>query len=531
MFKDYPYHVHKSGFSKKKRNSILWFFFLVLMVDSLPGNSAAQVKDPDPPANGYPDSLYSPILSMQRQFKVILPPDFQQGSLQKYDVMYVLDGSDWNTGTIAQVQHFVEDQGLMPPTIIVSVIHPDRNADLSPTHLDTWKNSGNADQFLRFLKNELIPYINKKYPSNGDNTLWGHSLSGMFVLYAMALEPALFKSYIAIDPSVWWDNAYVEKIAEAKLHTAAFQQATFFIAGRETDMNTMKIDSLETILKNKAPAGLKWKLNVYSGETHGSVKFKATYDGLRFIYDGYIRSLLFSPMHGIVLKDKPFKIFYYEDTANIHFTVNGTVPTNSSPKVAPEIIVNGPATVMYKALTNRSRYDRSRTGLFTDQQMTKPISGPLKNWRSGGFNFSYYEGTWDKWPDLSKLKPAKTGITDNNFDIEKLPRKNHFALVIDGLLESNEEGYYIFGIGGGEKDTKLYIDNQLVISFRGEGDDSGQTCVVPLSKGFYPFRIEFNHQQETESWNAFDWQQYLTPGIMNTQNTIHIPVNLQYGRK
>ncbi|MFC0518099.1 alpha/beta hydrolase-fold protein [Mucilaginibacter angelicae] len=502
---------------------------LFITIVSLNDPAKAQGTDVNIREYGLPDSLHSSILDQERQFKVILPPGYKPGSAEKYDVMYVLDGSDWNTGTIAQIQHFVEDQGFMPPTIIVSIIEPDRNADLAPTHLDTWKNSGGADKFLGFLKNELIPYINKQYPSNGDNTLWGHSLSGMFVLYALVTEPTLFKSFIAIDPSAWWDNNYVLKMAAAKLSTLPFQNTTLFIAGRETTLSSMKIDTLETILKNNAPASLKWKLDVYSGETHGSVKFKGTYDGLKFLYDGYIKIMYFDPMHGIVLKDKPFKLFYHEDTAHLHYTIDGSVPTINSAKVQAEITVNGPVKVTYKALTNRSKYNRTATGLFTDEVMPKPLPIAPKNWQSGGFNYAYYEGTWDKWPDLTKLKSTKTGITDNDFDIDKLPRKNHYALVIDGLLESREVGYYIFTLGSGEKGTKLYIDNKLVIAFTGDGDDFGQTCIVPLSKGFYPFRIEYLHQKE--DGNNLDWQQILTPSIMESQNTILIPVNLEYNKK
>jgi len=56
-----------------------------------------------------------------------------------------------------------------------------------------------------------------------------------------------------------------------------------------------------------------------------------------------------------------------------------------------------------------------------------------------------------------------------------------------------------------------------------------RTCiVVPLSKGFYPFRIEYFHQNAEYT---LDWQEYLTPSIIETQNTIHMPVNLQYGRR
>jgi predicted alpha/beta superfamily hydrolase len=311
-------------------------FFLILVFTV--ASSVHQATGQDTVINVYYrgrlDSLHSSILKQERQIQVFLPPGYTPGSAKKYDVLYALDGSDYNTTLINQVQKFVEWHDYMPPTIIVSVIQIDRNVELTPTHLDTWKGSGGADKFLGFIKSELIPYIDSHYPSNGDNTLWGHSLGGMFVLYTLVNEPTLFKSYIASDPSVWWDNDCVLKMAAAKLRALPFQNTTFFIAGRDIDMTAMKIDSLELILKKEAPASLKWKLNVYPDETHSSVRLKSTYDGLKFSYEGHIKDMYFSPMNGIVLKDKPFKLYYGGDTTRMHYTLDGTVPSINSSNVS-----------------------------------------------------------------------------------------------------------------------------------------------------------------------------------------------------
>ena len=155
--------------------------------------------------------------------------------------------------------------------------------------------------------------------------------------------------------------------------------------------------------------------------------------------------------------------------------------------------------------------------------MPKPLAKP-GNWKSGGFNYAYYEGTWDKWPDLTKLKPTKTGITDSTFEVGKLPQKSHYALVIDGLIESKEEGYYIFGVQG-DNGTKLYIGNKLMAT---TVNDYGYDCIVPLSKGFYPFRVEYLHQHEGDQ---LEWQRYYPPGNIDSQNSALIPVNLQYSRR
>lgn len=502
-------------------------FILLLTLGNL-CRAAAQDTVVNVAYHGKLETIHSSILNQDRRIQIFVPPGYKPGSSQKYDVLYNLDGGDWNTGLITQVQHFAETQDFMPPTIIVSIIQPDRNADLAPTHIDTWPHSGNADKFLSFIKTELIPYINSHYPSNGDNTIWGHSLAGMFVFYAMIKEPTLFKSYIAMDPSVWWDDCYVIKMAAAKLPTLPLKGTTFFIAGRDIDTTMMKQDTLHIVLRKNAPAGLKWKFVSYPQETHSSMRLKGTFDGLKFSYEGFIKNMYFGPTQGIVLKDKPFKLYYDQDTARMHYTLDGTMPTLNSPKVLPAITVNGPAKVTYKVFTNRSRYDRVTTGEFNYEPMDKPLAAAPKNWQSGGFNYTYYEGNWERFPDVSKLKPTKAGVTDSSFEMGKLPRKDHYALVIDGLFESKEDGYYRFYLGGGDKDTKLYLDHKLLVNYTEDGA-FGQDVIVPLSKGFYPFRIEYLRKSNT-SYDLF-WRYVLTPSIMESQNSIFIPLSQEYGKR
>lgn len=471
------------------------------------------------------DSIQSKALQQKRMIQVFLPQDYKPGSDKKYDVLYVLDGGNWNAGLVTRTQKFLQDEGFMPATIIVSVMGIDRNVELTPTHLADWKGSGGGPQFLAFIKTELIPYINQKYPSNGDNTLWGHSLSGMFAIYAMLSEPYLFKSIIAMDPSIWWDNSLVAKMAAAKLPGLTAEHLTLFIAGRESAMKDMKTDTMEAVLKAAAPKNLNWKVQVYNGETHSSVRYKGSYDGLKFTYEGITNHIDFHPMNGIVLKDKPFPVWFFDDNTDLHYTLDGSTPTAASPEVRGTIMVNGPATVIYKSVGNRSRYDQTTTGIFTAEKVVAPFHQP-KNYQPGGFNYAYYETKGDSTVDLKKLKPVKTGITGKDFDIDQLPAKNNYTLVIDGFLEAKEDGYYLFALNA-DKGSKLYIAGRRMITWEGDNTRPTYSCIVPLAKGFYPIRLEYYHTNADFKLKM----SYVPPANIAGKNAIPIPGELQYGRK
>jgi hypothetical protein len=108
----------------------------------------------------------------------------------------------------------------------------------------------------------------------------------------------------------------------------------------------------------------------------------------------------------------------------------------------------------------------------------------------GGFQYSYYEGYWNTWPDLRGIKPNKTGITDHNFDLDQLPRKKDYALVVEGFLEATEEGYHIFLLEG-DKGTKFYLGNRLLMQWNGGYIRRSNSYIAPLVKGFlsHPDRI------------------------------------------
>ena len=475
---------------------------------------------------GKKDSITSAILNQKRFIQVVLPDGYKPGTANKYDVLYVLDG-EGNTKTMSDIQQFLSNENYMPKVILVGVLNVDRNKDLTPTREEPFATSGGADKFLAFFKNELIPYINKTYPSDGDNILFGHSFGGLFVTYALLNEPQIFKSYLAADPSYWWGKGNMIREAAVKLPKLANKDKTLFISGREGEgMIGMAILPMDTVLQKSAVPGLTWKIAAYPNETHGSVRLKSIYDGLRFIYDGYQqKGPEIHPMAGIMLKNKPIKIWDFDDLTKVRYTTDGTTPTMASAKIEAINTLNGPGTFTAKAFTGHEKYDKITTGVFKEGNGPSPVKKG-KGFKPGGFHYAYYEGTWDKLPDFNKLKPVKEGITDKDFDLTKLPHQANFGVVISGQMEVQEEGYYIFGLSS-DDGSRFYFNNQLLLDDDGLHDDNAhKSYILPLKKGFYPIRLEYFQKDGGSSLQLV----YLTPAMQNSSHLgpTSIPLEFQY---
>jgi predicted alpha/beta superfamily hydrolase len=118
------------------------------------------------------DAVESTVLHERRAIEVYLPEEAQKDLAQRFETLYVLDG-DWNAKLVVDVVQFMRQLGLMPPIILVSVPnHFDaqgansRDRDFTPSPVADQPGSGGAANFLRFLKTELLPYVDQHYPTN-----------------------------------------------------------------------------------------------------------------------------------------------------------------------------------------------------------------------------------------------------------------------------------------------------------------------------------------------------------------------------
>lgn len=158
--------------------------------------------------------LTSSIVAGQEYELHILLPGGYKNSNKKYPVVYLMD-SQWDFPLVKSLygEHYFD--GFIPELMVVGVTwggvnpNPDslRARDYTPTRENRLPQSGGADNFLSFMKNELFPFIETNYRADASNrTLMGCSLGGLFTLYTLFTQPELFSGYAAASPAVGWDS-------------------------------------------------------------------------------------------------------------------------------------------------------------------------------------------------------------------------------------------------------------------------------------------------------------------------------------
>lgn len=279
-----------------------FFLFLLLICTSVKVTG----QNNNIPVNiGHADTLHSAILNENRMLWIYTPAiDTSYFSKPNYPVLYVLDGDSYFLSLMAMVQQLgvINGNTIFPEMIIVGILNSNGNRirDLTPSKSSLFTNSGGGENFTLFLKNELIPYMDKNYPTAPYRTLAGHSLGGLMVMNTLLKHTSLFNAYIAIDPSMSYDNGKLLMQSGNILKQKEFNRISLFLGIANTmkpgmDIAYVRKDTtqltyhIRSILKlrdnlNDTKSNLKWNSKYYPDDNHASIPLPSAYDGLRYIF-------------------------------------------------------------------------------------------------------------------------------------------------------------------------------------------------------------------------------------------------------
>ncbi|MCK5052249.1 MAG: hypothetical protein KAS53_11045 [Candidatus Cloacimonetes bacterium] len=227
-------------------------------------------------------TIKSEILDQERQMLVYLP-DGYEGAATEYPVLYLLDGGSHFLHVSGVVQ-FLSSRGLMPQTIVVAIKNIDRNKDFLPTNIERVPTSGGAENFLKFISDELIPYIEDNFRTTPYRILVGHSYGGTFTTYAFLEKPDTFDSYIAISPYLHWDEQLLVTKAETVLPSSYGKNKYFYMTLGDEPPYIPAIDKFVSLIEAKSPKNLEFTYIQMIKETHGSIPHLTVYYGLEKLY-------------------------------------------------------------------------------------------------------------------------------------------------------------------------------------------------------------------------------------------------------
>lgn len=231
----------------------------------------------------------SAALGEVRTLNVYLPEGYAQDSAS-YPVLYLLDGSAHEDLLhVCGLVQFLTMIEAMPPTMVVGIANVDRKRDFTfPTTIDKDKKdyptTGGSASFIQFLEEELQPFVNAQYRSNGHETIIGQSLGGLVATEILLKKPALFDRYLIVSPSLWWDNESLLHAAPDHLAEHAKVAAHIVVAvGNEGKVMEKDAADLVDILREKGHSKLKVEFVSLPEENHATILHRAAYRGLELL--------------------------------------------------------------------------------------------------------------------------------------------------------------------------------------------------------------------------------------------------------
>ena len=231
----------------------------------------------------------SKALGETRRINVYLPPPCIEPADARCPVLYMPDGGIGEDFLhVAGLVQVSVGNGTMRPFMLVGIENTQRRRDLTgPTqNAEDRKIApqvGGSAAFRRFVRSELMPAVKARYRTRDETAIIGESLAGLFVVETLLTEPDLFDTYIAFDPSLWWNRQKLLDGAGERLRARPKLQKTLYFASSDEKGIIEGTERLAAILSKDAPPGLHWHYEKMPEETHGTIYHPAALRAFRAV--------------------------------------------------------------------------------------------------------------------------------------------------------------------------------------------------------------------------------------------------------
>ena len=236
--------------------------------------TGAAAQDPVPPHETF--TMESAALGETRRIVVYTPPGYAAGNAS-YPVLYMPDG-----GVQEDFPHVAGtvDAGIrageLRPMIVVGIENTERRRDMTgPTEVGEDRRIaprvGGSAAFRRFIADELMPEVRRRYRVADETAIIGESLAGLFIVETLFLQPGLFDTYIALSPSLWWNGEELVRRAPEWLAARPDVPAALYLSSANEENIAPPTARLDEVLHARPAPGLRWRYRPRPDLTHGTI--------------------------------------------------------------------------------------------------------------------------------------------------------------------------------------------------------------------------------------------------------------------
>lgn len=267
---------------------------VVVLWAALSSTVSAQAKAEDKPAAlsiGETFTIDSKILGETRRINIYFPPGYMESGDVRVPVLYMPDGGMAEDFLhIAGLVQVSVGNGTMRPFLLVGIENTQRRRDLTgPTKNEADKKIapivGKSEVFRQFIRDELMPQVKQRYRTIDETAIVGESLAGLFVVETFLREPALFDTYIAFDPSLWWnDGELVNKAAVLLRAQPKLVKKTLYLANSDEAKIAEVTQRLATIVGKSTATGIYSYYQNFPDEKHSTIYHPAALKAFRTVF-------------------------------------------------------------------------------------------------------------------------------------------------------------------------------------------------------------------------------------------------------
>jgi len=235
-------------------------------------------------------TIDSRVLGEVRRINVFVPTIYGEAIDAAMPVLYMPDGGMGEDflHVMGLVQVSVSS-GVMRPFMLVGIENTERRRDMTgPTtnakDMEIAPVVGGSAAFRRFIAEELMPTVARRYRVTDETAIVGESLAGLFVMETFFLQPELFDAYVAIDPSLWWADQELLRLAEERLAEHPPRGTSVFLASSNEPELAELTSRLAVILAPHHREGFSSRYEPFSEESHATIYHPAALRAFRVVF-------------------------------------------------------------------------------------------------------------------------------------------------------------------------------------------------------------------------------------------------------